>query len=100
MLQLTLDHWLVACACHHLEWPVADVMLNGRVRELAADKPLGIKHGVDGIHCHLVFGSVSNKPFSFREGHIGGSGAIALLVGYDLNAVMLPHTHTAAVQVG
>jgi hypothetical protein len=47
--------------------------------------------GVDGVHGDLVLGGVADEPLGVREGHIGRRGAVALVVGDDLDAVMLPH---------
>lgn len=34
--------------------PQLDVRLHSRVLELPTDETLGIEHGVDGVHCHLI----------------------------------------------
>ena len=52
------------------------------------------KNSVDRIHGHLVLGGITNEPLSIGEGNIGRSGSIALIVGNDLHAIMLPHPHT------
>jgi len=48
-----------------------------------------------GIHGHLVLGRVPHKALRVGEGDIGGCGPVALVVGYDLYLVVLPHTHAA-----
>ena len=43
---------------------------------------------------HLVLGSIAHEPFCVCESHIAGRHSVALVVGYDLHPVMLPHAHT------
>ena len=47
---------------------------------------------------YLVLGGIANKALGVRERHIGWRCAVALVVGNDLNAVILPDTHAAAQQ--
>jgi hypothetical protein len=53
----------------------------------------------------VVAGSVPQQPLEptdqalgVSEGHIGGGSAVTLVVGDDLHAVILPHTHATARQ--
>jgi hypothetical protein len=47
--------------------------------------------GVDGIHGDLVLGGISDETLRVGEGDVGRSGAVPLVVGDDLDAVVLPH---------
>lgn len=67
MHSLTLDHGLVPRACLDCEWPVLHVILHHGVAELAADETLGVKHGVLGVHGHLVLGGVANQALCVGE---------------------------------
>mmetsp|Transcript_68940 Transcript_68940/g.143936 ORF Transcript_68940/g.143936 Transcript_68940/m.143936 type:complete len:120 (-) Transcript_68940:74-433(-) len=88
------DHGLVAGASDDLEGPELDVGLDDGVRELAADQTLCVENSVFGIACHLVLSSVTNQTFGVGEGNIGGSSAVALIVGDNFDAIVLPHTDT------
>lgn len=50
---------------------------------------------VVGIHGDLVLGCITDEPLVVREGDIGWGGAVALVVGDNFNAVVLPYTDAA-----
>jgi hypothetical protein len=45
-----------------------------------------------GIHCDLVLCGITDQPLVVRKGDIRGCGSVTLVVGDDLNAIMLPYT--------
>jgi len=73
---------------------VLHVGLHGGVRESAPDEALGVEDGVLRVHGNLVLGSISDETLGVCECDVGWCGSVALVVGYDLNAVVLPHAHT------
>ena len=89
-LVLDLDGRAVALLGEHLEGEVLHVALGGRVGELAADEALGVEDGVRGVHRRLVLRGVADHALRLREGDERGRRAVALVVGDDLNAVVLP----------
>jgi hypothetical protein len=96
-----------------LEWEVFDVRLDLGVGEFTANEALGIENTTEersvcrsknvtadggsrvvGIHGDLILGSITNKTFGIRKGDIRGGRPITLVVGDDLNAIVLPDTDT------
>ena len=86
-------HGLVVAARLYIERPVSHILLNDGVGKLPADQTFGIEDGVVRIFGHLILGGVTNESFSLSEGDIRWSCSISLIVDYDLNSVVLPHTH-------
>ena len=52
------------------------------------------KDCVLGVHGNLVLCGVADKSLCVREGHIGGGGAVSLIICNDLHLAMLKHTNT------
>ena len=55
-----------------------DVRLDRRVVELAADQPLGVEHGVDGVHRDLRLGGVADQALSVGERDVRRRRAVSL----------------------
>ncbi len=70
------------------------VLLNYWVVEFSSDESFGIEDRVVGIFGHLVLGGVSDESLGVSEGDIGWGGSISLIVGNDLNSIILPNTNT------
>ena len=76
------------------EGEVFHISLNFGVIELASNETLSIEDGVGGVHGDLVLCGVTDETLSVGEGHIRGSGTVTLIIGNDLNTVVLPDTDT------
>ena len=46
------------------------------------------------VESYLVLGWVSNEPLGVREGNVGGSCSVPLVVGDDLDLAVLEDSHT------
>jgi hypothetical protein len=77
-----------------LEGPMLHICLNDWIIEFPANKSLGIEDCVMGVFGCLIFGSISDKSFGLCKGDIRWSGSVALIVGYDLDSVVLPYPYT------
>ena len=86
-LELDLDDWLAALV-NDLEGEVLHVGLDLCIGELATDQTLGVEDGVVRVHGDLVLCGITDQTLGVGEGNEGRSGAVALVVGNDLNAVI------------
>lgn len=59
------------------------------VVKLATDV-LRIEDGVDGVHRDLVLRGITDETPGVGEGDIGRGGAVIMVVGDDLDTVVLP----------
>jgi len=50
---------------------------------------------VVGVHGNLVLCGITDETLIFKEGDIRGCRAITLVVGDDLNTIVLPNTDAA-----
>mmetsp|Transcript_8958 Transcript_8958/g.21584 ORF Transcript_8958/g.21584 Transcript_8958/m.21584 type:complete len:253 (-) Transcript_8958:12-770(-) len=92
-LVLDLDVRLVALLLDDLEGPVLDIGLHNRVAKAAANEALGVEDSVGRVHRGLVLGRVADHALGVGEGDIRRGRAVALVVGDDLDAVVLPDAH-------
>ena len=90
-LELDLDDGL-ASLVDDLEWEVLHVGLDLSIGELAANEALGVEDGVVRVHGDLVLGRITDQTLGVGEGNERGSGAVTLVVGNDLNAVITVDT--------
>jgi len=95
---LDLDDRLRVATIDNLEGEVLHVGYDLRIGVFATDEALGVEDGVDRVHGDLVLRSISNETLGVREGHIGRSGTVALVVGNDFNTIVLPHADAPAKQ--
>ena len=88
-----LDGRLVVVAGVESEGPVLHIALDGRIAELTTNQTLGVEDGVLGVHGDLVLGGVTNETLGICEGDVGGSGSLTLIVGNNLDTLILPNTN-------
>lgn len=86
--------WFSLGSFFNLKRPVFHIRLNNWIIELSANKSLGIENSVVWVFGCLIFGSITDKSFCFSEGDIWGSGSVTLVIGDDLDSVILPHSYT------
>jgi hypothetical protein len=72
---------------------VLHVSLDGRISELPSDKTLSIEDSVGSVHSDLVLGGITDQALGLVEGYVGRGSAVTLVVGDDLNAVVLPNSY-------
>lgn len=48
-----------------------------------------------GVHGNLVLCSIADETLALREGDIGRGRPVTLVIGDDLNTIVLPDTDTA-----
>ena len=80
------------------EGEVLDIGLNLGVAELASNETLRVEDGVVGVHRDLVLGGITDETLRVGEGDIGGCCAVTLVVGDDLDTVILPDTDATGEQ--
>jgi hypothetical protein len=57
------------------------------------NQTLGIENSVGGVHGDLILGCITDQPFGVSESHVGRSRTVSLVIGDDLNTIVLPHTN-------
>mmetsp|Transcript_25148 Transcript_25148/g.58416 ORF Transcript_25148/g.58416 Transcript_25148/m.58416 type:complete len:110 (-) Transcript_25148:209-538(-) len=70
------------------------VCLHGLVAEIAPNKPLDIEDRLLWIRGGLILSSIPDEPFTMRvPGDVRWCDAVALFIGYDLDASILKHAN-------
>lgn len=77
---------------HDLEREVLHIRLHLGVIEFPANETLGIEDGVVGVHGDLVLRGVTDETLVVGERDIGRGRAVTLVVGDNLDSVVLPDT--------
>ena len=81
---------LISVFAYDFERPVLDVLLDCGIVQLATDKSLGIENGVVRIHGRLILRGVTDQTLRLGESNPGGCGSVALIVGNNFDALILP----------
>mmetsp|Transcript_57998 Transcript_57998/g.166309 ORF Transcript_57998/g.166309 Transcript_57998/m.166309 type:complete len:95 (+) Transcript_57998:1773-2057(+) len=71
---------------------MSHISLNTWILELPSNQALRIIDSVGRITCSLVFSRLPDQPFSLCKSDIRGSGALALRIFNNLNAITLPNS--------
>jgi len=93
---LHFDDGLSLLSLHECEGPEFHVTLHTRIAITPSNQSL---HGVMGISCNLIFGSVSNKSLKGSESNDGRSESVALIINNYFDSIMLPYCNAAAVRI-
>ena len=75
-----------------------DVRLDLWIGECTPNESLDIEDGVVGIQNSLSFGSVADEAVGVGEGHVRGRAEVTLVIGNNLDPVVIPYGYTAVVQ--
>jgi hypothetical protein len=64
--------------------------------QLLLQKQSHARHGkkFGSIHNSLRLGGISNKMFGLSEGNIRRGGTVSLVIGNDLNMIVLPNSNS------
>lgn len=93
-LVLDNDNRFSFVSLFYFEGPMFHVGLDNSVIEFSANESLGIEDSVVWIFGSLIFGSITDEPFSFCKGDIRRSGSVSLVIGDDFDSVILPDSDT------
>nr|DAD46903.1 TPA_asm: hypothetical protein HUJ06_016840 [Nelumbo nucifera] len=91
-LELNNNHGLTTGARNKLEGPELHATLYRRIKKPLTNESLGIKHCVGGFHGNLLLGGITNQPLGIGECDIRRHSPITLIIGDDLDPVILPHS--------
>ena len=68
------------------------------IGECAPNESLDIEYGIEGVQNSLDFGGVADKAVGVGEGHVRGRAEVTLVIGDDLDPIVVPYSYTAVVQ--
>ncbi len=85
---------LSVCSSFNFERPMLHICLDDTIGKLSAYEPFSIKDCIVWILSRLVFSSISYQSFSFCKGHIRRCCPVSLIIGYNLDTIVLPHSYT------
>jgi hypothetical protein len=51
------------------------------------------------VHCDLVFSSITDQALGIGEGDVGGGCAVPLIIGDNLNTIVLPDTDATGERI-
>ena len=93
MSQLSSRDITISILVKDLEGEVFDVSLDFSVAKSTTDKSFGVEDGVVGVHRDLILGGVADESLIVGEGDIGWCRSVSLVVGDDLDSIVLPDTN-------
>ncbi|KAL3812129.1 hypothetical protein ACHAXA_009388 [Cyclostephanos tholiformis] len=94
-LVLHLDDGRATRSRDDREGPVLHVALDACITELAPNEALGIEDGVGSVHGRLGLRGIPDEALGLGEGDVGWRGTVTLIVGDNLDAVILPYADAA-----
>mmetsp|Transcript_20468 Transcript_20468/g.28362 ORF Transcript_20468/g.28362 Transcript_20468/m.28362 type:complete len:236 (-) Transcript_20468:151-858(-) len=93
-LVINLNHRFFSVTRQDSERPQFQIRLDAGIAVLASNESLGVKNCVAWVHRDLILSGITNETFCVSESNIGRCSSVTLVVGNDLNTVMLPDTNT------
>lgn len=82
-----------ALLVNDLERPVSHILLDLGIIETTSNQTLGVENGLARVHGGLVLGRISDQALRLGEGNVRRGGTVTLVVGDNLDTVILPHTN-------
>mmetsp|Transcript_15901 Transcript_15901/g.17744 ORF Transcript_15901/g.17744 Transcript_15901/m.17744 type:complete len:210 (-) Transcript_15901:75-704(-) len=93
-LEPDFNHRFGGWSVNNFERPMSNVTLNRIITEFTADESFCIKDGVLGVSSNLIFCRITDQTFFVRKGDIRRSSTVALVIGDNLDFVVLQNSNT------